>query len=575
MTTDQHQRLIQKLAYGPDALLRKHFQEHKYVDDVYPVLLGGVSHVRCVEKLASMFSMTTSDIDIKFVIPKKESPALIQKADQMRKDFLEGIMYDRKIQKILSHEFDQAYLILSPMDTTMHGKRQVIYVQYKDEPKRITLIDTAIVSEKSFPFFRHYKNFFFHQTQTEDSYKPIPFVWKNDIPFATCNWTYYDTIRMLNTSRIDFFKSPNKFAYKKYIKYILKFISLYFIINKVQKINESDLIKELYSVFVLLQSGKHVKDFITIETILQKTNLNVLIKKYLAIPEMKLIEKEIINYILKSVLAIHMKKHETKNYYPLIIGGVNLTRCFKKVDASRLSIIKDIDMPFIVTEPKYMKDAEGTRDRMLEDIVGDPKLSAYLNLFGGKEQLQINIILEKYTDTEGSFKSFVDRLKFNNIDIEIKDLNQNIVYRNSIIDSTVLQQSSSGKNEWHGYDKYIRTQLQDPIPYIKTRGVNYATCGYTEFDLMKMLIIYKQEFEKSQIPSTIEKFFKYMIKYALFCNRLDMARTYKLFLKRVIFLDKSTSVCNAKEKALVLSWYENLKQNTPFGKLEGRIAAML
>lgn len=566
--TDQHQQLIQKLAYGPKALLREHFKKHQHNNDIYPLLLGGISHVRCVK---SLFSMTTSDIDIKFVIQNKETPDLFKKALQMRSKFLNEIVSDNKIKQLLSQEFHNAYLTLGSVDTTMHGHRQVIYVQYHDEAKQTTLIDSAIVSERTFPFFKHYANFFFHHQTT---IKPIPFILHNEIPFATCNWTYYDTIRMLNTSRIDFCKSPNNFFYKKYVKYIAKFISLYFVINKVKTINDSDLVKELYNVFKTVNETR-INNFVPIETVLQKTNLNSLIKTYVAIPGIKLIEKQIINFILKKVLATHMKKWESANFYPLIIGGANLTRCFEKIDASRLSVIKDIDMPFIVTETKYMKKAESARYSMLKDLVVDPRLTAYLKRLGQKHQLDINIIWETYPDADGGFKAFTDRLKFNNIDIETKDLNGNVISRNSLIDSTVLQQSSSGKNEWHGYDKYIRKELKDPIPYIKSKGVNYATCGYTEFDLMKMLIIYKQEFEKAQVPNIVERLFKYMTKYALFCNQLDLAKKYKNFMKKLIFLDKNTTVCNHEEKKQVLLWYDELKHKTPFGNLEHKILALL
>jgi hypothetical protein len=84
-------------------------------------------------------------------------------------------------------------------------------------------------------------------------------------------------------------------------------------------------------------------------------------------------------------------------------------------------------------------------------------------------------------------------------------------------------------------------------------------------------MIYKNEFAKKATAHVVERFMKYLIKYAMLIKRKDLEKKYKNFMEKIVFMEGSSIVCNQTQKLQILEWYNDLKKETPFGDLEKRI----
>jgi len=485
--------LLDPFVKGRDALLIPHFAPFlKHKDDkIYPLLLGGISLVRCVDKPQTV---QTQDIDIKFVTTDH---ALVDEAVGMRTIFLDNILADQKIRKAFPT------LQKSEVDTTLITLRQTLFIIDSASGKRHVIIDTGIASSKTFPIFHHYQNLFTLKSNSS-THHPIPYYVYNQLPFATCNWTYYDTVRMLNSTKQDWDKHPtSRFHFEKYQKYIGKFIHMYSFINK-------------KALDINVPTAPTPMQMVKVETELyNKTNLLRLVKKIVPSPELNVIAQNVLRYLLKNTLGKYMKKYKTRDYYPVVNGGANIPRCTK----NRNSIpIKDIDLPFIINNDDVMSKVVKARADFVNDILTDAPLLTLLSRISKDTNMNITIRLNDLITTvkDGEYKSLIEKMRLQKIALDFADKDNNLILSMDLVDSILLHKGNASNGEWHTYDRYINTDLHDAIPYVTDQhGVMYVTCGYLFFDTLKLITIYQAEYKKTHNPWHFKQYVKYLGKFAL------------------------------------------------------------
>lgn len=238
----------------------------------YPAVIGGVNVVRCAsisqraKKLIG--TLYSNDIDIKYIISHKVkdlSDRHVQAAHKERSAFLQHMTTDTKLQKILQEAahfagYPGLTITLELKDSTdsqwegirknMRIALQAVY-SWKENTKKYAkdLIDTGVYSDYSQEMFFNYMTYIDAKLK-----QPVPTHTYKEVPFATCSWTYFDTVRMLILYGERYHRAlaanddkEIEFQFQKYLKYLAKFAVLYVQINKLKDNDHTyRLIKQLY-----------------------------------------------------------------------------------------------------------------------------------------------------------------------------------------------------------------------------------------------------------------------------------------------------------------------------------------
>lgn len=294
-----HSKLLKMFVDG--GLLARHIMNPAFKNQkIYPVVIGGVNVLRCariskaaIELLGSVYK---NDLDIKFVVNKTirdNNDNTVRKADAMRRVFLEAIMRDAviatKVRDLGKRSGVSIVLKLEDMTQTsnemlMRNMMVNIYVEYIGKDGVLIgkkeFIDTGIYSNYSQELFKSYQRFF-----KEPLRRPIPVKLHNGIPFATCGWTYYDTIRMLilygqrfRDSMMKTSLKNQRFQFLRYLKYLTKFVVLYVQINKINGGKGFNKIQDMYERARDVLSKTNIRDkTVTGVTLEQQDIMNALI----------------------------------------------------------------------------------------------------------------------------------------------------------------------------------------------------------------------------------------------------------------------------------------------------------
>lgn len=285
-----HSILIHKLL--DDGIIGSHLK-HAFRKQFYPVVVGGTNVVRCAalspKARRIVGSVYSNDIDIKFVILKhidnNEDP-IVAKAHDVRMQFIDSLLHDIRvtnaIQQITSKHpglqikfavTDMSDVKITPdmspekqqaIDMLLRHIVVSIQAQYYMNGvlvRKAALLDTALYSSFAEDMFSNYQTFFDHPLR-----HPIPFFMASDnTPYATCGWSYYDTVRMLMLSSERYKSFPNgtydkRFHYMKFLKYLAKFIVFYVQINRLKDEHKFKELKHLYKQAKTVLSTNDIKD---------------------------------------------------------------------------------------------------------------------------------------------------------------------------------------------------------------------------------------------------------------------------------------------------------------------------
>jgi len=240
----------------------------------YPALIGGVCVTRCAALIPRarklIGALYSNDIDIKWMIISHVvglDDEVVGRAHKARWKFLAGLLGDAKMEKVLreaermvpSEGVKVRLEIKDSTNSEFEGIRKSMRVSmrcvYKwkeggvDKEFAKDLVDTGVYSDYGKEMYLNYKTYI-----SPGSKLPVPVHTFKGLPFATCEWTYFETVGMLIKFGEGYHaavekgdKKEIKLNFLKYLKYLAKFSVLYVMMNKLKSKDATYLkIKELY-----------------------------------------------------------------------------------------------------------------------------------------------------------------------------------------------------------------------------------------------------------------------------------------------------------------------------------------
>ena len=213
--------------------LPKYIGQYSFSALYYPVVIGGFDVMRCLGKNSKFLeALSTSDIDLDFVIRPRHDKSVKQydkamlQVNAARLQLADHMISDQELQAKIQVHMPGSRLT---RDEFQDPTGKVVYrlVLYHHE-SRYVLIDLSIFSSANASHFGMYN---------KKSKNPIPYIIYKGVPFATCNYVYYDTLRMLEWSRAQLEVSTLSdksilFFFNKVLKYVLKYCALHIVLKE-------------------------------------------------------------------------------------------------------------------------------------------------------------------------------------------------------------------------------------------------------------------------------------------------------------------------------------------------------
>lgn len=233
--------------------LPKYISSHLSSPLYYPVVVGGFDVMRCVRKTPFMEALMTSDIDLDFVIRPRhdknraEFEKAIKEADVARNLLANSLVADKPLQDDIQKRMPGSRLMREQI-ADPSGKLVYRLILYHGESRYI-LMDISLFSSQNSKHFGEYL--------TTEHPNPIPYILHKQIPFATCNYVYYDTLRMLSWSKAQLMEPTLTeksilFYFGKLLKYVMKYSALH-IALKGKSPKHAKLFKESFKIFQEVQ----------------------------------------------------------------------------------------------------------------------------------------------------------------------------------------------------------------------------------------------------------------------------------------------------------------------------------
>lgn len=243
------------------------------------------------------------------------------------------------------------------------------------------------------------------------------------------------------------------------------------------------------------------------------------------------IHSNIMRSMINSQIMSSFLQRKRQEYYPVVIGGINVVRC-AKLSKNAIEMIgnvykNDIDIKYIMVgnikslEEQIVQTAHVDRMQFLEKLQGSPEFQRILR----KEEINHNMLIltsiddQTHHEVEGIRLSMRVALKleyiFNNADVSIRKV---------IIDTGIVSNLSQGEVHF-SFQRLFRPKENIPVPYILYKSIPVATCVWTYFDTARMLMLVEtkyRELEDKKDKSSIEerkfifsKYLKYLAKFTI------------------------------------------------------------
>ena len=249
-------------ALGP--LMNKYERDHHQV--CYPVIVGGATVARCIKRNPRTRALVTQsfskDIDMPFVMAPCATKAA---AHQVRMSFLKEL--EQVLSPFLERHKTPNTIRLRINDIAVYKKTLrvhklalvTVHLDFYDaqNQKKIAshvLLDCPLYAPWSVEDYGHYERIlkqgssaFGRVPQQKPMARMVPFVRdKSGVLYATCNFVYYDTVRMLlwykkSMGEASAGSRAHEFAKDKYHRYIAKFMALNLARKEQESLNQSAL----------------------------------------------------------------------------------------------------------------------------------------------------------------------------------------------------------------------------------------------------------------------------------------------------------------------------------------------
>jgi hypothetical protein len=231
------------------------FLEKLKAHDTYPVVLGGTLVQRCAKRSARAHwfvrDLLTEDVDIKMVITREttgvETDAIYKKLDVIRQDVIKEVV--RKLKPFLAKLENDGLSIETGINESLLKARNVLsleisYIEANDvTARRVTLplLDINFFSDTETTHYHKFRKLF------PEIKLPIPYIKHKGVLYATCNYAYYDTVRMM-VERLRYFQEKKTmFGLMKFSRYVLKFMCLHTLLKSTPDMKIEPKLKDIYS----------------------------------------------------------------------------------------------------------------------------------------------------------------------------------------------------------------------------------------------------------------------------------------------------------------------------------------
>ena len=220
----------------------------------YPVILGGTLVQRCAKRSVDSYqfirNLLTEDIDIKVVVTSEDVDSIehpiIKTLHTLRRTFVDRVK--EKLAPTIK-KLKNTYLdIRLDLNQELLEKRNVFsvnvtYVEFEDtdtvRSTTLPLMDLGVFVKYSIPHYYKYRKLY------PNVKLPIPYVKFRGVYYATCDFAYFDTVRMM-IDRLKYFQSKRTmFGLMKFSRYVLKFMCLHVLLNE-GKIKVDGQIEQIY-----------------------------------------------------------------------------------------------------------------------------------------------------------------------------------------------------------------------------------------------------------------------------------------------------------------------------------------
>lgn len=222
--------------------------------DTYPVVLGGTLVQRCAKRNASAHwfvrDLLTEDVDIKMVINRATTGAdtdpIYKKLHAIRMDVINAVT--TSLKPYLKKLENEGLTIETGINESLLKAKNVLsmevsYVEISNvTARRVTLplLDINFFSDTETTHFNKFRKLF------PEVKLPIPYVKHRGVLYATCNYAYYDTVRMM-VERLRYFQEKKTmFGLMKFSRYVLKFMCLHTLLKSTPDMKIEPKLKDIY-----------------------------------------------------------------------------------------------------------------------------------------------------------------------------------------------------------------------------------------------------------------------------------------------------------------------------------------
>lgn len=213
----------------------------------YPVIIGGALIQRCAKRSAqaSWFirDILSEDVDIKFVVMahvENNDMPLIKRIDAERVAFRARIKKALEAHIKKAHNAETVYITVQENDAmlgisienvkrAMVRQLEITYVEALSGVSRVVLpiMDMNLFTDYSIDHYRSYIDWVNSKTARSKLVQPVPKFNLNGVLYATCEYAYYDTLRMCIDRMAYFNEKRTMYALTKLTRYIIKMMCLW------------------------------------------------------------------------------------------------------------------------------------------------------------------------------------------------------------------------------------------------------------------------------------------------------------------------------------------------------------
>ena len=222
------------------------------------------------------------------------------------------------------------------------------------------------------------------------------------------------------------------------------------------------------------------------------------------------VRSHLIDKVLPKVFPEFIEKLAALKTYPVVLGGTLVQRCAKRsADAHwfiRDLLTEDVDIKMVINQPttgptdSIYATLNTIRHKVLRDII------THMTPFTKKLEsgaLQIDM---------GINESLLTAKNVLSLEVSYVEINDMTTRR---VTFPVLDINFFSDTETGHFTKFRKLfpAVKLPIPFVKHRGVLYATCNYSYFDTVRMMIERMRFFQEKKTMFGLMKFSRYVLKF--------------------------------------------------------------